>query len=76
VTIEIHRIPTGFGLNGGVIFESNSDQLIAKCDDCHNNKLKLVCKQKEECKKQFISITNSGFSDLTEKTLVGIKSNL
>ena len=43
LTIEINKLPSGFGLKGGVIFESNSDQLFAKCDACYQNKIKLAC---------------------------------
>jgi hypothetical protein len=52
VSIEIHKLPSGFGINGGVLFEANSDQLIAKCDACHREKIKLVCLENEECKRQ------------------------
>jgi len=52
VTIEIHNLPSGFGLEGGVMFEANSGQLLVKCDACHQKKLKLVCTVKEEFKRQ------------------------
>ena len=52
VTIEIHSLPSGFGLKGGVMFEANSGQLLVKCDACHQKKLKLVCTVREECKRQ------------------------
>ena len=57
VAIEIHKLPSGFGMTGGVLFEANSDQLLAKCDACHKKKLKLVCLEKEECKRQ-LSMTS------------------
>ena len=37
LSIEIHKLSSGFGLIGGVLFESNSDDLNAECDACYQN---------------------------------------
>ena len=37
-TIEIHHLSSGYGLLGGVLFESESNSLIARCDACCQSK--------------------------------------
>lgn len=37
IEIEIVRTSGGFGLQGGVLYESHSASLHAECDDCYLN---------------------------------------
>ena len=38
-TIEIHHHSSGgYGLLGGVLYEQDTDQLIARCEDCYQKK--------------------------------------
>ena len=37
-TIDIHHHSSGgYGLMGGVLYEQDADQLIARCEDCYHN---------------------------------------
>lgn len=41
VIIEITPTSGGFGLQGGVLFKSSTDNYIAKCPDCHEKNFKI-----------------------------------
>jgi hypothetical protein len=35
VEIEITKTSGGYGLNGGILYESNPDKFLVQCLDCH-----------------------------------------
>ena len=39
--IEITPTSGGYGLQGGVLFKSSTDNYIAKCPDCYENNCKI-----------------------------------
>ena len=39
--IEITPTSGGYGLQGGVLFKSSTDNYIAKCPDCYENNFKI-----------------------------------
>ena len=45
--IEITPTSGGYGLQGGVLFKSSTDDYIAKCTDCHETNFKKDHNQKK-----------------------------
>jgi hypothetical protein len=35
VKIEIHHLPSGYGLSGGALYEPSANRLVAKCEVCY-----------------------------------------
>jgi len=47
-TIEITRTSVGFGMQGGALFKSSNDKLIAKCLACYEKHFKIDDNQKSK----------------------------
>ena len=45
--LEITTTSGGFGLQGGVLFKSSTDNYIAKCPDCNETNFKIDHNQKK-----------------------------
>ena len=45
--IEITPTSVGFGLQGGVLFKSSTDNYIAKCPNCYETNFKIDHNQKK-----------------------------
>jgi Zn finger protein HypA/HybF involved in hydrogenase expression len=45
--IEITHTSGGYGLQGGVLFKSSTDNYIAKCPDCYEKNFKIDHNQKK-----------------------------
>jgi len=46
VRVEIHKTLDGYGMNGGFVFATDDDQLMARCIHCHQSKKILIIKKK------------------------------